>query len=76
MSRRYYCHRSRCYEPGCGAEAAYLAERRGGHLIPIQVDADSLTEEDARVVARLGKLFFRPAEHIRHSNTCQNPTKR
>ena len=76
MSRRFYCHRSRCYEPDCRAEVAFLAERRGGHLLPIQVDADSLTEEDARVVDSLGMLLFRPGEHIRHSDTCQHPTKR
>ena len=74
MSRRFYCHPSRCSWPDCEAKTACLATRREGHLVSIVVDADSLTEEDARVVARLGMLLFRPGEHIRHSDTCQNPT--
>ena len=75
MSRHFYCYSTLCHWPDCRAETAILAERREGHSFPIEVDADSLTEEDSRGVAGLGMLFFRPGDHIRHSDTCQHQFK-
>ena len=60
----------------CREEISWTFQNLFSRRCWVPVDAESLTEEDAELVARNDDLEFRPDDHISHLDTCTHQTKR